>query len=289
MEHDVVLPVAHEPQLHFFTCGPACINMVLSRWGKSRPQLQVWQDVQDNTSGPRPADAPADAGSFPNQYCDRCSDNVITMPDGTTHGDYACWYTTPEAMAATINATSPVPVTADYIADGRDAIRRVADSLATFDVPAVFTSVPALHWMVAYGYRYDDTQPTASSSVKWKNQFITGIFVHNPSPLSAPSGGTSRIQMLTPRGLDDLLMSIACGTRLDEHPVVGGAEKKGGGSGGGGDSTGGGPGGGNAGADAVIGPWGTFLAAVFLWLDPRRWLRYFLRGRRPGPPPRWSR
>lgn len=269
MQHDVFLPAAREEQLQFYTCGAACINMVLSRWGKNRLQADLWLDIQSNTAGARPVDAPTDAGSFASQSCDRCSTRVIVAPDGTTHGDYACWYTTPEAMAATISSSAPVAVSAEYLADGAGAVRRIAESLATFDVSAVFTTVPALHWVVAYGYRYDDVPP-AASFVKWNAQYVTGIYVHDPSPSASPLGGTATIQLMTPRGLDALLMSIECGTsHLNQYPVVAGTAAGGGGG------------------EALvqnIGPWLEFVVSVITWLDPRRYLRYLVRRRRPGPP-----
>lgn len=292
MLHDDVLPVVREEQQFFYTCGAACINIVLSHWGKNRVQLTVWQDIQANTGTiNRPGDAQSDAGSFATQYCDLCSPAITTGADGKQYGDYNCWYTTPEAMAATLNASSPVPVTVDYIADGADAIRRLAESIATFDVPAVFTTLPALHWVVAYGYQYDDVMPPAPVPPLWNSQYITGIYVHNPTLTAAPAGPQT-VQMVTPHGLSGLLMSIQCGTptRVGQHPVVGGAAAiAGGGSGTGGNGgggSGGGPGGGSSGPQPVVGWWVIFLATVFIWLDPRRWIRYFFRPRRPGPPPR---
>jgi hypothetical protein len=271
MLRDFVVPVVREDQLFSYTCGAACTNIVLSHWGKNGAQLTVWQDIQAKTGTVnRPADALSEPGSFPTQHCDLCSSAVITGGDGKQYGDYHCWFTTPEAMAATINASSLVPVTVDYIADSGDAIRRIADSLVNFDVPAVFTTAPSLHWVVAYGYQYDDVLPPPPVPLQWNSQSITGLYVHNPAPVSAQPGQPT-IQMVTQQGLEGLLMPIQCGAsvRYNEHPVVGGAHA---------------PGGGGPGLNPVVGPWAIFVAAVSLWLDPRRWLRYWFRPRRPGPP-----
>ena len=77
--------------------------MVLSFWDKQQPQADLWEAIKTNTgTKTRPADAPLDDGSFKAQHCDSCG-----------AGSYHCWYTTPEAMEATINDSAPDTVRAE--------------------------------------------------------------------------------------------------------------------------------------------------------------------------------
>lgn len=148
-QQDFLLPgIEHDTQAAEYWCGPACINIVLSFWDKQQLQADLWESIQVNTGTQnRPVDAPEDAGSFKTQHCDNCS-----------QGGYHCWYTSPEAMAATINQFSPETVTSEYLG-AEDGIRRMADSLsATSAVPAVFTTFSNLHWVVAVGYQLDATK-----------------------------------------------------------------------------------------------------------------------------------
>ncbi len=266
---ELVLPTTHEEQTLNYTCGSACINIVLSRWGKQRVQSNVWIDVQANTSSVRPANARWVTGSFATQACDKCSEDTQTDTDGTVYGDYHCWFTSPEAMATTINASSPSPVAVDYIADGLDTIRRLADSI-TLGVPAVFTTLPSLHWVVAVGYQYDDVQPaTGTPSVSWGAKFLTGIYVRNPSQASSPTG---TVQMMTPPGLlslEGLLMSIECGPRNGQYPVVAGVAVN---------QTSG-----SLNPRSIVS-----MAPQTIWrlVIPPRWIRKFWVRPRPGPPPK---
>lgn len=223
MIHDVVLPTEHEPQFKNYTCGAACVVMVLSRWGLKPDQWGVWTDIQANTGTLlRPDNAPWPDGSFPTQRCDQCNDDTWIGADGKVYGNYHCWFTSPEAMAATINALSPSPVAVGYIANGADVLRRLADSISVHGVPAVFTTAPALHWVVAVGFRFDDVQPSGAGFVNWGTKYLTGFYVRNPSD-EAVSPDT--VCMVTPprlSGIDGLLTRIVCGPHTGCCPVVAG-------------------------------------------------------------------
>lgn len=224
MIEDTILSTVHEHQSHAYTCGAACVVMVLSRWGQTLDQGNAWTAIQTNTGTiPRPANAPWRDGSFSTQRCDKCNDDIQIGADGKAYGNYHCWFTSPEAMAATINASSSSQTVAvDYIYDGDETLRRLADSIQKYQVPAVFTKKPSLHWAVAVGFRSDDVQPPGGDFVSWGTKYLTGLYVADPSDLSVPQG---TIHMVTPPGLlgfDGLLMSIECGPceRRDHYPIV---------------------------------------------------------------------
>ncbi len=208
MAQNFLLPgIEHDTQSSEYFCGPACINMVLSFWDKQQAQADLWEAIKVNTgTEKRPKDAPSDEGSFDTQHCDSCGP-----------GHYHCWYTTPEAMEATINDSAPDTVRAEYLGS-HDVIRRIADSLsATSPVPAAFTTFASLHWVVAVGYQLDGP----GSSVLWNGQKVTALYVRDPG-LSDP--GADITQMVTMAGLvkplTGLLMSVECGPNTGQYPVV---------------------------------------------------------------------
>ena len=208
MAQDYLLPgIEHDTQTAEYWCGPACINMVLSYWDKQQPQADLWEDIKVNTGTQnRPADAPKDEGSFDTQHCDSCGP-----------GSYHCWYTTPGAMELTINGAAPETVRAEYLG-AQDVIRRIADSLsATSAVPAVFTTFPSLHWVVAVGYQLDGL----GASVMWNGKKITALYVRDPG---LPDPGADITHMVTIDGLErpltGLLMAVECGANTGQYPVV---------------------------------------------------------------------
>lgn len=267
-QQDILLPgIEHDRQSAFFLCGPACINMVLSYWDKQQPQDVLWTAVQGNSGTvSRPIGAPQDEGTFATQVCDLCT-------DATFH----CWYTTPEAMAATINETSPTTVKAEY-ETSQKVFERIADSLsAASPIPAVFTTLPSLHWVVAVGYQLDGTGP----AVVWNGQKITGLYVRDPNEADPWPDTTVLVTttgLLQP--LSGLLMAVECGVNnVGKYPVVSKGVPDTGGGGGGGQGGGSGP---QGTVEAVSRMWSSFLVFAY-----RPW-RYFMPGRdprRPGPQP----
>lgn len=277
MIRDVVLATVHEKQVKNYTCGAACINMVLSQWGKSQAQWAVWSDIQANTIGSRPLDAYWVDGSFASQLCDQCSKDSCTDTDGQVYGDYRCWFTSPEAMVTTINAASPSPLTLDYIANGPAALHRIADSISLHQVPAVLTTSPSLHWVVAVGIQYDDVLPTSVGFENWGSNYLTGFYVGNPDDPAMPQG---TIHMVTPPGLigaSGLLMRIECGTHKGACPIVSGIATTTTTTTGGSD--------GAFDPKVVASPALGIIKWLLAWLDPRRYRRYWVRPR-PGPPPK---
>lgn len=206
-QQDILLPgIEHDTQGVEYWCGPACINMVLSYWDKQQPKAVLWESIKINTGSQyRPADAPEDDGSFKTQQCDACGS-----------GGYHCWYTTPEAMEKTINGLAPETFSATY-QGAQDAIRRMADSLSDASpVPAVFTTLPALHWVVAVGYQLEGS----GDSIVWNGQKLTGLYVRDP--VSDP--GIDVTQLTTIAGLLQpligLVMAVECGPKAGQYPVV---------------------------------------------------------------------
>ena len=193
----------HDAQTEEYWCGPACINIVLSRWDQQQSQPNLWAKVQANTGmNALPAGAPANT-----QRCDSCSAS-----------DHECWFTHPDVMPTTINAYSPQTLRVDYLGS-HDAIRRIADSIVG-DVAAVFTTQPSLHWIVAIGYQLDGV----GAAISWNNRNLTGLYVLNPSVptdndtihLTTVDG----LEGIKPASVDGLLMATRCGQHANLYPVV---------------------------------------------------------------------
>jgi hypothetical protein len=215
---DVILPTVHQLQVAPYTCGAACINMVLSLWAKQQPQPQIWAEIQVNTMETRPANAEWVSGSFSTQRCEDCGGGPVVGHDGNYYGDYRCWFTTPEAAAATLNTRAPNRAGAEYTANCAAAILRIVDSLAAADpMPAMLTIKPALHWVTATGYQTGGP----GSSILRNGQPITGLYVRNPE---LPDPGPDVVRMITIDGLCrpglGLLMAVECGPHAGTNPVV---------------------------------------------------------------------
>jgi hypothetical protein len=265
MVQDVLLPnTQHDQQAAEYWCGPACVNIALTGLGETkRPQSDLWAAIQANTGAtPRPADAELVNGSFPTQRCDSCG-GTHTGSNGKTYGNYNCWFTTPEAMAATINGFSAAKVGAELIVGGAVALRRVLDGLDA-KVPAVMTIKPALHWVVVIGYQIDG--PNSNGSIVWNGKTITAFYVRDPAQ---GDPGQDTLQLVTLDGLrrtlGGLMMSIDCGPHQGAFPVVVASSSW---------------------LNAFIAMVVTILRGVTFWIDPRRFRRYLRRS--PGRPPRPS-
>src|SRR5688572_9788432 len=94
---EVVLPITWSQQEQDYYCGPAVAKMYLAFKQVARSQDDLWCDVVVNTGGTKPAGAPPCPQAFPEQACDSCKD-----VNGNTF--QVCWDSSPEALAATINA-----------------------------------------------------------------------------------------------------------------------------------------------------------------------------------------
>ena len=194
---DIILSgIEHDMQTEEYWCGPACINIVLSYWDNPQPQPDLWELIKANTPVKnKPAGASSDEHT---QHCEAC-----------VNGGFDCWYTTPGAMAATINGFS-TELTSATFQGSHDAYRRIADSIsANSPVPAVFTTRPSLHWIVAVGVKTDDLK----GSVTWNGTHITGLYVRDPSrSYSDPD----ELHLMT---VDSLPLMHTCGPQ-SPYPVV---------------------------------------------------------------------
>jgi hypothetical protein len=174
---------------------------VLSYWDKQQPQATLWELIKTNTTV---KNKPPGASQDPNtQHCFDCGGGL-----------YECWYSTPEAMATTINAFAPEATSATYHTS-QDAYRRIADSIsAGSPVPAVFTTQPSLHWIVAVGFQ---TDPATSGGVSWKGTKITGLYVRDPNKTySAPDA----LHLKTVNSLPLMQIGGGCGPNQGLYPVV---------------------------------------------------------------------
>lgn len=213
-QQDIVLPdTEHEEQHREYLCGAASVNMILSHWDKQQPQGDIWSAIQAHTgvqARPVPCD-PNDEGCFATQFCDRCSD-----------GSFKCWYSTPEALASTVNDYSPTLAAAEYHTDPDNAIRRVAECLTGPDqMPAAFTKAANLHWSVAVGYQIDGPDPTGSG-ITWSGSGkITAIYVRDPNGGDA---GQDVMQLTTlanmKKPIHGYLEAIVCGVHTNAYPIV---------------------------------------------------------------------
>jgi hypothetical protein len=186
----------HKQQTTYY-CGPACIQMILEFFGvRDLTQDALWADVQNNTGGVRPPDAPEDEGAFDRQVCYFC-------------GAWRCWYTTPEALTATVNQYRRRATTRSYLDtsdQGTEAIRTSIDS----DCPAAAVIYGFNHWVIVNGYRFDTKRGAGYP--------IQGFYVLDPQePLG--KGGMSRLVTI-----DDWLgvfASMDCGPHTNKYPLVG--------------------------------------------------------------------
>ena len=217
----------HEVQGREYLCGAASIKMILSHWTLSQPPTQgdIWAKIQAHTVAtqprPTPCDRNLDEGCFDGQQCDLCS--------GTS---YSCWYTTPEALAATVNAYAPPSAptaAAEYHRDPNNAIKRIADSLSgasTDKMPAAFTKASGLHWSVAIGYQLDGPISSPAQGVAWSGGTITGIYIRDPNEIDP----WDALHLATPASLRKpvagYLEAITCGPHTNDCPIVVKSEEK---------------------------------------------------------------
>lgn len=197
-----ILPgIEHDVQTLEYWCGPACINIVLSYWDKQQAQADLWELIKTNTTiKVKPAGATPDEHT---QHCVACDNNA-----------YECWYTTPEAMATTINQFAAEATSATY-ETAPDAYRRIADSIsAGSPVPAVFTTQPALHWTVAVGFQ---TDADVSGGVAWNGTKITGLYVRDPNRTYS---GPGELHLKTVTSLPLMHTGPGCGPNPLRYPVV---------------------------------------------------------------------
>src|SRR5688500_964891 len=150
-QNTILAGIEHAVQTLEYWCGPACINIVLSYWDKQQPQANLWESIKTNTAiKNKPAGAPQDPNT---QHCFACGGGV-----------YECSYATRASMPPTISACAPEATGATY-QTSQYAYRRLADRIsAGSPVPAVFTTQPSLHWIVAVGFQTDSA---TSGGVTW--------------------------------------------------------------------------------------------------------------------------
>lgn len=229
------LTLAAEQQLSFRHCGPAAIRMILSNVGAIASQADLWTAVTLNSAG---GTVKPTNGSlvllFEKQVCHQCT-------------AWYCWYTTPEAMAATITQRSSFGkrAVAWYPNTGDKAVTDLIASLErAAPFPPAATVYGSNHWVVVNGYHLEDPSLPGAPPIVIGNRKVNGLYVMDPF-----EGPTPVVTFYKATVFRSMLKSIDCGPRLDRYPIVVGRDS---------------------------------LMVVKLWLYLWRWARP---GPAPWPPP----
>jgi hypothetical protein len=200
VEH--LVPVPWQKQKKGYYCGPACIAMVLkSRQVPAPSQPTLWTKVKDNTFGNRPESAPHEPGWFDSQVCFKC-------------GNWQCWFTTPEALSAVVNAgLGGGTHTVHYASSQASGTDRVITALKAHTAPCLTLNTMS-HWVVISGVQLEKVT---------KNRITTerflGAYVEDPQ-----ASASAHAQSITRfRGeiawLEDFA-ALTCGPYKDNYVVV---------------------------------------------------------------------
>lgn len=200
----LVLSLTGEQQLDFQHCGPAVARMILSHFGMTPPQATLWAEIQARSAGPvGPPYYPTPL--FPKQVCHQCS------------GNWHCWVTSPEAMAAAIQdrASLYTGSAAHYPATKIDAVVAQIESLErTGRFPPAVTIRAANHWVVVAGHHLEDPLLPGVAAEQIGNYRVSGMYVMNPFD-TVPTVNFVSIPDWRAR-----LRSMDCGPYQGRYPMV---------------------------------------------------------------------
>lgn len=205
------LNVNWQRQQTLYFCGPAVAQMFLDFVKVTVTQPDLWTDIQNNTGGSRPSDAPATDHDFPTQVCNDCN------PGSTDPNRWQCWDTTPDALSATVAARGSVGLEARYPARFDDGVEMLIDSLdRTPEVPAFATTYLINHWVLVKGYLRDDTASQEAPIQNVGRYKLNGLYVLDPQETDADE----RVKLVTVNGWRSRFGLIACDQHQGTYPIV---------------------------------------------------------------------
>lgn len=205
------LNVTWQRQQTLYFCGPAVAQMFLDFVKVSATQPDLWTDIQNNTGGSRPSDAPTTDHDFPTQVCDNC-DRTSTDPER-----WKCWNTTPEALSTTVAARGGVDLAARYPSTFDQGVEMLIDSLdRTPEVPAFATITLLNHWVLVNGYLRDCATSQAAPLQTVGHYKLNGIYILDPQQEDADE----RVKLVTVNGWRSNFGLIACDTHQGTYPIV---------------------------------------------------------------------
>jgi hypothetical protein len=200
----------HRQQTLYF-CGPAVAQMFLDFVQVAATQPDLWTDIQNNTNGSRPADAPATDHDFPTQVCNDCN------PGSTDPERWQCWDTTPEALSTTVAARGSVTLAARYPSTFDQGVKMLIDSLdRTPEVPAFATIHLINHWVLVKGYLRDDATSQEAPIQDVGGIKLNGLYILDPQEEDA----TERVKLVTVNGWRRKFGLIACDKHQGTYPIV---------------------------------------------------------------------
>lgn len=205
------LNVTWQRQQTLYFCGPAVAQMFLDFVKVNVTQPDLWTDIQNNTGGSRPPDAPATDHDFPTQVCNDCN------PGSTDPNRWQCWDTTPEALSATVAARGSVGLAARYPSRFDAGVEMLIDSLdRTPEVPAFATTYLINHWVLVKGYLRDD-MTSQEAPVQDVGRFkLNGLYILDPQETDADE----RVKLVTVNGWRSKFGLIDCGQHQGTYPIV---------------------------------------------------------------------
>lgn len=205
------LNLTWQRQQTLYFCGPAVAQMFLEFVKVNVTQPDLWTDIQNNTGGSRPPDAPATDHDFPTQVCNDCN------PGSTDPNRWQCWDTTPEALSATVAARGSVGLAARYPSRFDAGVEMLIDSLdGTPEVPAFATTYSINHWVLVKGYLRDDMTSQEAPAQDVGRFKLNGLYILDPQETDADQ----RVKLVTVNGWRSKFGLIACDQHQGTYPIV---------------------------------------------------------------------
>jgi hypothetical protein len=211
-------PVEWLKQERLYFCGPAVAQMFLNFFGVGVSQPDLWTDIQYNSGGTRPPDAPATDHDFPQQVCENCN--------GTTPPQWECWDTTPEALQKTVAARwGNAPLAGHYPGTFDEGVGLLIESLdRTPAIPSFATIQLVNHWVLVNGYLRDDFTSVEFPPQKVGKYNLNGVYILDP----LQEDDVQRVRLVAVNDWRAQFGSIACAMskNVDKYPVIVGENSK---------------------------------------------------------------